>query len=225
MCVVDYSQLDSVQRSHADRYFSEMVFPALTPLAFDPGRPFPHMSNLSLNLAVLLRADKGTEHFARVKVPTILPQLVPVTPVLSEAVTGKRTTPGPQYMVWLEQLIAANLQSLFPGMEILEAHPFHITRDADRAIQELEADDLMESVEEGVWERRFADVVRLEVNEDMPPGILEILQKNLEVGPEDVYPLGQPLALSRLKHLYAADYPELKDKPFVPVVPTALRCV
>jgi polyphosphate kinase len=223
VCVVDYSQLDSVQRSHADRYFSEMVFPALTPLAFDPGRPFPHMSNLSLNLAVLLRADKGTEHFARVKVPTILPQLVPVTPVLSEAVTGNRTTPAPQHMVWLEQLIAANLQSLFPGMEILEAHPFHITRDADKAIQELEADDLMESVEEGVWQRRFADVVRLEVNEEMPPGILEILQKNLEVGPEDVYPLGQPLALSRLKHLYAADYPELKDKPFVPVVPAALE--
>jgi polyphosphate kinase len=223
LCVVDYSQLDSVQRTRANTYFSEMVFPALTPLAFDPGRPFPHMSNLSLNLAVLLRSGKGTEHFARVKVPTILPQLVSVTPVLSGGVTGNRTTPAPQYMVWLEQLIAANLQSLFPGMEILEAHPFHITRDADKAIQELEAEDLMDSVEEGVWQRRFADVVRLEVNEEMPPGILEILQKNLEVGPEDVYPLGQPLALSRLKDLYSADYPELKDKPFVPVVPAALQ--
>ena len=223
LCVVDYSQLDSVQRTRANTYFSEMVFPALTPLAFDPGRPFPHMSNLSLNLAVLLRADKGTEHFARVKVPTILPQLVSGTPVLSGGVTGNRTTPAPQYMVWLEQLIAANLQSLFPGMEILEAHPFHITRDADKAIQELEAEDLMEAVEEGVWQRRFADVVRLEVTKEMPPGILEILQKNLEVGPEDVYPLGQPLALSRLKDLYSADYPELKDKPFVPVVPAALQ--
>jgi polyphosphate kinase len=223
LCVVDYSQLDSVQRTHADRYFSEMVFPALTPLAFDPGRPFPHMSNLSLNLAVLLRSGKGTEHFARVKVPTILPQLVMVTPGVTKSVGNNTTTPPPLYMVWLEQLIGANLQSLFPGMEIIEAHPFHITRDADKAIQELEADDLMESVEEGVWERRFADLVRLEVNEDMPPGILEILQKNLEVRPEDVYALGRPLALSRLKHLYAADYPELKDKPFVPVVPAALQ--
>ena len=104
-------------------------------------------------------------------------------------------------MVWLEQLIAANLESLFPGMEIIEAHPFHVTRDADSAIQELEAGDLMESVEEGVWQRRFADVVRLEVNDAMPAEVLEILQKNLEVDPEDVYKLGRPLALSRLKHL------------------------
>ncbi len=100
LCVVDYSQLTSVQRTHADKYFFELVFPALTPLAFDPGRPFPHISNLSLNLAVLLRAGKGAERFARVKVPEILPQLVPVTPVATEAVTK---TPAPQYMVWLEQ--------------------------------------------------------------------------------------------------------------------------
>ena len=86
-------------------------------------------------------------------------------------------------MLWLEQLIAANLQSLFPGMEIIKAHPFHVTRDADSAIQELEAGDLMESVEEGVWQRRFADVVRLEVNDGMPAGVLEILLQNLEVDP------------------------------------------
>jgi polyphosphate kinase len=221
LCVADYSQLTPAQRAHANKYFAELVFPALTPLAFDPGRPFPHISNLSLNLAVLLRAGKGAEHFARVKVPTILPQLVPVTPVAMDAVTS-RTTPEPQCLVWLEQVIAANLESLFPGMEIVEAHPFHVTRDADKAIQEVEG-DLMESVEEGVWQRRFADVVRLEVNQGMPPAILEILQKNLEVEPEDVYQLGQPLALSRLKHLYAVDRPELKDKPFVPVVPVALQ--
>jgi polyphosphate kinase len=223
VCVVDYAQLDSVQRTHADRYFSDMVFPALTPLAFDLGRPFPHISNLSLNLAVLLRSARGTEHFARVKVPTILPQLVMVTPARNEGASSHTTKPAPQHMVWLEQLIAAHLQSLFPGMEILEAHPFHVTRDADKAIQELEAEDLLESVEEGVWQRRFADVVRLEVNQEMPAGILEILQKNLEVGLEDVYRLEQPLALSRLKDLYKVDYPELKDKPFVPVVPAALQ--
>jgi polyphosphate kinase len=223
LCVVDYSQLSSAQQANADKYFSELVFPALTPLAFDPGRPFPHISNLSLNLAVLLRAAKGAEHFARVKVPDILPQLVPVTPAAREAVTSKRKTPAPQCVVWLEQIIAANLQSLFPGMEILEAHPFHVTRDADSAIQELEAGDLMESVEEGVWQRRFADVVRLEVNDGMPPGVLEILTKNLEVEPEDIYKLGQPLALSRLKHLYGVDRPDLKDKPFVPAIPASLQ--
>jgi polyphosphate kinase len=223
LCVVDYSQLTSTQRTIADKYFLESVFPALTPLAFDPGRPFPHISNLSLNLAVQLRDGKGVEHFARVKVPDILPQLIPVTPVVKETGAGKRKTPAPQYMLWLEQLIAANLQSLFPGMEIIKAHPFHVTRDADSAIQELEAGDLLESVEEGVWQRRFADVVRLEVNDGMPEGVLEILLHNLEVDPEDVYKVGKPLGLSRLKHLYAVDRPELKDKPFVPTVPAGLQ--
>ena len=94
-------------------------------------------------------------------------------------------------MVWLEQLIAANLQSLFPGMEILEAYPFHVTRDADNAIKELEAGDLMESVEEGVWQRRFADVIRLEVDDRVPAGILEILQQNLALEAEDIYKLGR----------------------------------
>ena len=223
LCVVDYSQLTPVQRTNVDKYFSEAVFPTLTPLAFDPGRPFPLISNLSLNLAVLLRDDKGTEHFARVKVPDTLPQLVPVTPVAKEAVTGEKNAPPPQHLVWLEQIIAANLQSLFPGMEIIESHSFHVTRDADSAIQELEAGDLMESVAEGIWQRRFADVVRLEVNDAISAKVLEILQKNLEVQPENIYRLGRPLALSRLKHLCAVDRPDLKDKPFIPVVPAALQ--
>ncbi|MFZ0516871.1 MAG: polyphosphate kinase, partial [Acidobacteriaceae bacterium] len=220
--VVDYSQLTLAQRTVADKYFLESVFPALTPLAFDPGRPFPHISNLSLNLAVQLRDGKGTEHFARVKVPDTLPQLIAVTPKVKETGAAKKKT-APQHMLWLEQLIAANLQSLFPGMEIIKAHPFHVTRDADSAIQEIEAGDLMESVEEGVWQRRFADVVRLEVNDGMPAGVLEILLQNLEVAPEDVYKVGQPLGLSRLKHLYAIDRPELKDKPFMPTVPAGLQ--
>ena len=223
LCVVDYSQLTPVQRTNVNRYFSEAVFPTLTPLAFDPGRPFPLISNLSLNLAVLLRDDKGTEHFARVKVPDTLPQLVPVAPVAKEAMTGEKNASAPQYLVWLEQIIAANLESLFPGMEIIESHSFHVTRDADSAIQELEAGDLMESVEEGIWQRRFADVVRLEVDDAISAKVLEILQKNLEVQPENIYKLGRPLALSRLKHLWAIDRPDLKDKPFIPVVPVALQ--
>src|SRR5271154_1140255 len=101
--VMDYSQLTTAQRTIADKYFLESVFPALTPLAFDPGRPFPHISNPSLNLAVLLRDGKGAEHFARVKVPDILPQLVPVTPMVKESGAGKKKTPTSRYLLWLEQ--------------------------------------------------------------------------------------------------------------------------
>jgi polyphosphate kinase len=223
VCIVDYAHLTSAQREGVDRYFLESVFPALTPLAVDPGRPFPLISNLSVNLAVSLRDGKGAEHFARVKVPETLPQLVSVTSAIGEAANLKRKTPAPKYLVWLEQLIAANLQSLFPGMKILESYPFHVTRDADNAIKELEAGDLMESVEEGVWQRRFADVIRLEVDDRVPAGVLELLQHHLALEPEDIYKLGHPLALSRLKHLYALDRPDLKDRPFIPAAPAALQ--
>ncbi len=220
--VLDYAHLSSRQRSAVNKYFADTVFPTLTPLAFDPGRPFPHISNLSLNLAVLLRDRQGTEHFARVKIPNSIPQLVPVDSGLpAKRESGKRSVQ--QCFVWLEQLIVANLEMLFPGMKILEAHPFDITRDAETAIQELEAGDLLESVEEGVWKRRFADVVRLEVNEAMPPAILDILVENLEVSRDDIYQLSGPVALSRLRHLWAVDRPELKDPPFVPATPRALE--
>ncbi len=225
--VVDYSQLAPPQAAVADRYFSETVFPTLTPLAFDPGRPFPHISNLSLNLAVLIRDPQGVEHFARVKVPDSLPQLVPLQSALKEPKPKSKAKvlkpPKPQYYVWLEQLIISNLQSLFPGMEILEAHPFHVTRDADTAIQQLEAGDLLESVEEGVSKRRFADVICLEVNEAMPAEVLDILLKNLELERSDVYKMKGPLALVRLKHLLSIDRPDLKDKAFVPSLAPALQ--
>jgi polyphosphate kinase len=219
--VLDYAQLSSKQRSAVDKYFADTVFPTLTPLAFDPGRPFPHISNLSLNLAVLLRDAQGNEHFARVKIPDSIPQLVAVESVPSnKGAKGKRSSG--QSFVWLEQLVAANLEMLFPGMKILESHPFHITRDAETAIQELEAGDLLESVEEGVWQRRFADVVRVEVNEIMPPAILNILVENLEISRDDVYQLSGPVALSRLRHLWAIDRPDLKDPPFVSATPSPL---
>ena len=220
--VADYPDLSSTQRSALNKYFHETIFPTLTPLAFDPGRPFPHISNLSLNLAVLIRDKEGVEHFARVKIPNSIPQLVAVEPLPREkGANGKRSVR--QCFVWLEQLIAANLKLLFPGMRILEAHPFHVTRDAETAIQELEAGDLLESVEEGVWQRRFADVIRLEVNEAMPPPVLKILMENLEVNRDDVYQLKGPLALSRLRHLWAVNRPELKDPPFVAAIPVALE--
>ncbi|HUI83337.1 MAG TPA: polyphosphate kinase 1 [Candidatus Binatia bacterium] len=220
--ILTWAELTDDQRATADSYFRETVFPTLTPLAFDPGRPFPHISNLSLNLAVMLRGGEGEEHFARVKVPDSLPQLVPVS---AAARTRSRTKimTREQSFVWLEQLVTANLAHLFPGMTILEAHPFHVTRDADSAIQELEAGDLMETVEEGVWQRRFADVVRVEVDEGMPPRVLEILSSNLELDREDIYRINSgPLSLVRVRNLTRIDRPDLKYAPFVPALPVPL---
>ncbi len=215
-----YSELSESQRRRAATYFSETVFPVLTPLAFDPGRPFPHISNLSLNLAVLIKDESGHERFARVKVPDSLPQLIPLSGTAPTA--RKRPRPKRTDLVWLEDVIAAHLAALFPGTEILQAHPFHVTRDADIAIKELEAEDLLETIEEGVRQRKFGSVVRLIVTEEMPAAILTILMNNLEVGTSEVYRSRRPLALKRLFSLYQLERPELKDAPFVPVVPQAL---
>ena len=221
--ILDYPDLTEEQRTLADSYFQETVFPTLTPLAFDPGRPFPHISNLSVNLAVVLRGGEGDEHFARVKIPDTLPQLVPVSVTPKPKSRAKKPLIKEQAFVWLEQLVIANLGSLFPGMEILEAHPFHVTRDADSEIQNLEAGDLLESVEEGVWQRRFADVVRVEINEAMPASVLEILVENLELDRDDIYKLSGPLGLVRVRHLTKVDRPDLKFAPFVPALPAALK--
>ena len=216
-----YSDLSDEHRAFANNYFQDTIFPTLTPLAFDPGRPFPHMSNLSLNLAVVLRDDKGVEHFARVKIPDTLPQLVPVTGA-SKPRSRTKVPHKEQVFVWIEELLTANLSSLFPGMEIVEAHPFHITRDADSEIQDLEAGDLMESVEEGVFQRRFADVVRVEINEDMPSSVLEILVTNLELDRDDIYKIAGPLSLVRVRGLARLDRPDLKYPTFVPALPAPL---
>jgi polyphosphate kinase len=218
--VHDYAELTEAHRQQAARYFDETVFPVLTPLAFDPGRPFPHISNLSLNLAVSIRDRAGNEHFARVKVPDSLPQLVPVS--ASAKAATKRGKPKRIDLVWLEQVIAAQLGALFPGMEILEAHPFHITRDADMAIKELEAEDLLETVEEGLRQRRFQSVVRLLVTAEMPAPMLKILINNLEIGPSEVYRSVRPLSLRRLMSLHSLDRPELRDAPFLPAIPEGL---
>ena len=214
--VLDYSQLDENQQESINAYFHERVFPVLTPLAFDPGRPFPHISNLSLNLAVTIRDPGGARHFARVKVPHTLPQFVPVNG--SRKKRSKKAT-----FVWLEQVIAANLPSLFPGMEIVEAHPFHVTRNADLEIQELEAADLLETVEESVRQRRFGSVVRLKVTETMPDALLDILISNLEVEEAEVFRLKPPLGLGRLMALTTLDRPELKEPPFQAAVPIGLE--
>jgi polyphosphate kinase len=218
--ILEYSDLNEKQQRLAAEYFSKTVFPVLTPLAFDPGRPFPHISNLSLNLAVLIRDHDGHEHFARVKVPDSLPQLVPLSGAAS--VNAKRPGKRRIELVWLEDIIAAHLSALFPGMEILQSYPFHVTRDADIAIRELEAEDLLETVEEGIRHRRFGSVIRLVVTRDMPSSILEILMKNLEVEAGDVYRTERPLSLRRLDGLYGVNRPELKYPPFTPVTPPSL---
>ena len=212
----DYRELTNRERSLMETYFRQVVYPVLTPLAFDPGRPFPHISNLSLNLAVAVRDQKGVERFARVKIPDTLPQLVPVS--MPDQPAGSR--PG---LIWLEQLIIENLHALFPGLEIIEAYPFRVTRDAEVEIQELESDDLLETIEEAVWQRRFRAVVRLQVSREIPEHLLETLIANLELDPRDVYRVDGPLDLSRLRQLLAVDRPDLKDAPFLPFTPPQLN--
>ena len=218
--ILDYQALTVQQRSSANEYFEQVVFPVLTPLAFDPGRPFPYISNMSMNLALLIRDQAGHERFARVKVPNTLPRLLPIKPP-GDALDGASGSP-PVILVWLEQVIAANLHRLFPGMEVVESHPFRVTRDAEMAIQEMEAEDLLETIERSVRERRFGSVVRVTVDPGMPSKIRDILTENLEIGPHGLYTVDPPLGSSDLIALHALDRPALKDAPFLPAIPPAL---
>ena len=220
--ILGYTDLDHRQEAYVKKYFEQVVFPVLTPLAFDPGRPFPHISNLSLNLAVLIRDPAGKERFARVKVPGTLPRLVPLRRS-SGGVRRDGTAPHSHYFVWLEQVIAAHLEALFPGMEILAVHPFRVLRDADILIQELEAYDLLETMEESVRRRRFSSVVQLSVNKATPVDIRDILRENLEVERRDIYTIDGPMGLSDLMGLTQIDRYDLKDPPFVPATPAALN--
>ena len=219
-----YSQLDDTQQAAVKCYFNEMVFPVLTPLAFDPGRPFPHISNLSLNLAVLIRDREGQEFFARVKVPGTLPRLLPVHELTGRVPSEEGPAAGtPLCFTWLEEVIAANLQELFPGMEILEVHPFRVVRNADMVIQELEAGDLLETIEEQVRQRRFGTVVRVTLSSAVPTHIREILINNLRLHRKDVYDVEGLLGLSGLMSLTKIDRRDLKDPSFVPAMPAELQ--
>jgi polyphosphate kinase len=212
--VLDYDGLPIVAKIELRTYFENVVFPVLTPLAVDPSRPFPHISNLSVNLAVVIRDPSGHEHFARVKVPGTLPQLVPV-PRSSED-NGVSFVP-------LEQLVAANLDALFPGEEIVEVHPFRVTRNADLVIQELEAGDLLETIEESVRQRQFGFVTRLTYEATMPGRLLDDLLVNLEADRADAHVEDGPLALVNLGALYAVDRHDLKEVPFLPALPRRLE--
>ncbi len=189
--------------------FAREIYPVLTPLAFDPGHPFPYISNLSLSLAVAVRTPEGVERFARVKVPDVLSRLVQIP---GENGTASR-------FVWLEDLISENLGMLFPGMEVIESYAFRMTRNADIEIQEDEAEDLIRSIEESIRQRRFGSVVRVGVQDTMPDRIKDILVENLEVTPHEVYRLRPPLGLSHLSALLKLPRPDLKDAPLHPALP------
>jgi polyphosphate kinase len=219
--VLDYPQLNEKQLAQVRSYFDEIVFPVLTPLAFDPGRPFPHISNLSLNLAVLVEGGTDAERFARIKVPDTLPRLVPI----GRASGGHKkdgTVPHHHHFVWLEQLIAANVDRLFPGMKVTEVHPFRVTRDAEMLLQEMEAADLLATIEHGVRRRRFGQVVRLDVSPTIPARLREILMENLEVEPQDVFEQEPPLGLSSLAALGSIERHDLKFPSFASAIPPRL---
>lgn len=221
--ILDYAKLNAAQKERANAYFREVVFPVLTPLALDPGHPFPHISNLSLNLAIVVRDPKGNEKFARLKVPDTLQRLVPV----KRSSGGERrdgTIARQHYFVWLEQIIAANLGMLFPGMEVLSVHPFRIIRDADVEIQELEADDLLETMQASIRRRKFGSVVQVAVYETMPETIRALLIENLEVRLTDVYVQNGPLGLVNLWQVYnSVELHDLKYPPYKPFVLPAFR--
>ena len=218
--IMNYADLTRKQRLQADRIFESTIFPVLTPLAFDSAHPFPHISNLSLNLAVLIEDDHRSERFARIKVPGTMPRLLPVFRSADDILRGVST----HIFVWVEQVIAANLETLFPGMRIVEAHPFRITRNADVAIQELEADDLLATMEQGVRQRRLGSVLRLTVNGDMPRSIREILVKNLEADESDCYVVNGPLGLMSLMSLATGtERYDLMYQAFVPFTSPKLK--
>ena len=221
--ILEYEKASKSQKVKADKYFNEVIYPVLTPLALDPGHPFPHISNLSLNLAVVIRDPKGNEKFARLKVPSTLSRLIPIK--RSSGATRKDgTIPYHHYFVWLEQVIAANIGLLFPGMEIVSVHPFRIVRDADTEIQEIEADDLLLSMEQTMRQRRFGSVAQVSVYEDMPPDVRDLLVDNLEIKSSDVFVQRKPLGLVNLWQVYnSVERHDLKYPSYKPHIPALFK--
>ncbi|HEY3714180.1 MAG TPA: RNA degradosome polyphosphate kinase [Jatrophihabitantaceae bacterium] len=204
--IVRWASLDDEERQRLGNYFRSKVFPVLTPLAVDPAHPFPYISGLSLNLAVLVRGpDSNTERFARVKVPNNVPRFVVV----------KRTPTEAEFLP-LEDLIAAHLSMLFPGMEVVEHHLFRVTRNADLEVEEDRDEDLLQALERELVRRRFGPAVRLEVEEDIDPEVLDLLVSEIDVHPDDVQHVPGLLDLTSLWQVYDVDRPALKERPYVP---------
>jgi len=218
--LLSMKELDREERSALDARFDATIFPVLTPLAVDPGHPFPYISNLSLSLAVEVRDPQtGVEHFARVKVPRSLPRWLP--------------TRRPNWFVPLEQVVGAHLDKLFPGMEVRNWNVFRITRNSDIELAPFEeAEDLLASIEEQVFRRRFGEVIRLEVEDGTPEEVRSLLLEELRddrlppsasLTERDVYEVGRLLELGQLMDLATLDLPELRDPPLVPVTPRPFR--
>lgn len=221
--ILDYRKLSKPQRAKSDEYFCNLVFPILTPLVLDSAHPFPHISNLSLNFAIVIKDPKGNERFARLKVPATLPRLLTV----KRSAVGMHsdgTLVRHQHFVWLDQVIAANLGRLFPGMKVVESHPFRVIRDADLEIQEIEAEDLLESLQQSIKRRKFGSVVMVAIHENMPTRIRKMLAENLDLKPSDFYELSGVLDQASLMEVYeASDRIDLKYPLYDPAVPCVLR--
>src|SRR6202045_1872355 len=211
--IVTWADLDRAERDELSTYFTEQVFPVLTPLAVDPAHPFPFVSGLSLNLAVMVRQpEDGGQHFARVKVPNNVDRFVELE---TRSVSDGE---GPEIVRYLpmEELIAAFLPELFPGMEIVEHHAFRITRNADYEVEEDRDEDLLQALERELARTRFGSPVRLEIADDMTESMLELLLRELDVHPGDVIEVPGLLDLSSLWQIYGVERPALKDPTFVP---------
>lgn len=208
--LTQYSGLRPADRRYLDKLFETEMYPVLTPLAVDPAHPFPYISNLSLNLAVLVTNPKtGDQQFARVKVPKSLPRFIVLT--------------DQEHFVPVEQVIGTHIDRLFPGMDIAGHHPFQITRSAEQALEEEEADDLLEAMESLLVTRhRFSRAIRLEVGSDMPENLRDYLVSKLAIDPGAMYISDAPLALSGLWGIYGVDRPDLKDTPWKPVTQPAI---
>ena len=205
--LVEYADVPEHHES-LRRRFTDEIYPVLTPLAVDPGHPFPYISTLSLSLAIRMEdPEDNEERFARVKVPPVLPRFLHIEP---------------DKFVLVEQVIAANLDMLFSGMTILETHLFRVTRDADLELQEDEADDLMIALEEELRRRRFGEAVRLEVDTAMPAPMRRILEKGVGVDPADCYEIADMLDHTGLWQIAGLDRPDLKLPPYAPIVPPRL---
>jgi polyphosphate kinase len=214
--IVRYDSLSRHEKERLEEYFTEKIFPVLTPLAVDPSHPFPYISPLSLNIGLMVDPPKNMKlitsrklierRFVRIKVPSVLPRLVPVTASSSR-------------YVLLEEIIDANIQALFPQMQPGKCHYFRVTRDADIDIREEEAQDLLSAIQQELRQRRFGTPVRLEVSADMPDEMIEYLTSSLSLNEDDVYKVDGPLNIQDLMSLYDLDRPELKDPPFTPTLP------
>jgi polyphosphate kinase len=218
--LLNYRDLSQDQQRYFQEYFEKRIFPVLTPLAVDPGHPFPQMSNLSLNLAVIVKNSRtDTENFARVKVPDILPRFLPIPRTLY----GKKHRDAQWIGVPLEQIITHNLTALFPGMDIQESCAFRVTRNADFPLREDEADDLLREIEQEISKRHFKGfVVRLEIASPASQFLQEALMRGLNVKAEDLYKINGLLNLNDLMTFLSLPISNLKDPPWNPVVPPRL---